>query len=78
VFKADPRFRQLLEPPLPDSYRPSMSEFMELVNETMNIMQGKILENADDNIAEKIIQQRTQMEFFESMLTPYFTKLLQK
>jgi len=82
VFKAYPRLRQLLEPPpFPDSYNPSPSEFVELVKEIMYKMQGKILENAEQNIIEKIMQERNQImsfEFYDTMLRPYFTKLLQK
>jgi DNA-binding CsgD family transcriptional regulator len=81
VFKAYPRFRKFLEPPpFPESYNPSLSEFMELVKELIYKMKGKILENAEHNITEKIMQERKQImssDFYESMLRPYFTKLFQ-
>lgn len=62
VFKAYPRFRQLLEPPpFPHSYYTSQAEFMEIVNEIINKIQGKIQENAEENITEKIMQERDQI-----------------
>jgi hypothetical protein len=82
VIKAYPRFRKLLEPPpFPESYNPSPSEFMELVKELIYKMKGKILENAEHNITQKMMQERNQImsfEFYDSMLRPYFAKLLQK